>query len=117
MDKQELTNILRSQSSTFSEDVKRKLEYLNSDEVFSEYTSDLDENIEEDFEDDIDDDDDDIDDDDDDFDDDDDDDDEDDEDDDKSEAENIDSETLKKQKLAAKIAAMRGLSAPQFLKK
>ena len=86
MDKQELISILQSQSSTFSEDVERKLEYLNSDEVFSEYTSDLDENLEEDFEDEIDDDD-------------------------------IDPETLKKQKLAAKIAAMRGLSAPQFLKK
>lgn len=113
MDKQELINILKSQSSTFSEDVERKLEYLNSDEVFSEYTSDLDENLEEDFEDEIDDDDD-FDDDDDDDEDDDDDDDEDDED---GETENVDPETLKKQKLAAKIAAMRGLSAPQFLKK
>ena len=78
MDKQELINILKSQSETFSEDVERKLEYLNSDEVFSEYTQDLDEDLDD---------------------------------------ESVDSETLKKQKLAAKIAAMRGLSAPQFLKK
>lgn len=113
MDKQELTNILKSQSSTFSEDVERKLEYLNSDEVFSEYTQDLDEGLDDEFEDEIDDDvdDDDVDDDDDE------DDEDDDEEDDEDENENIDPETLKKQKLAAKIAAMRGLSAPQFLKK
>ena len=123
MDKQELINILKSQSETFSEDVKRKLEYLNSDEVFSEYTQDLDEGLDDEFEDEIDDD---VDDDDDDEDDDEDededeDDDEeeedDDDDDDDKETESVDSETLKKQKLAAKIAAMRGLSAPQFLKK
>ena len=48
---------------------------------------------------------------------DDDDDDDEDDDDDDDEDENIDPETLKKQKLAAKIAAMRGLSAPNFLKK
>lgn len=112
MDKQELINILQSQSKTFSEDVERKLEYLNSDDVFSEYTQDLDEGLDDEFEDEIDDD---VDDDDEDEDDDDDDDDEDDDDDD--ETESVDSETLKKQKLAAKIAAMRGLSAPQFLKK
>ena len=116
MDKQELINILKSQSETFSEDVKRKLEYLNSDEVFSEYTQDLDEGLDDEFEDEIDDDD--VDDDDEDDDDEDeDDDDEEDDDDDDEETESVDSETLKKQKLAAKIAAMRGLSAPQFLKK
>ena len=119
MDKQELINILKSQSETFSEDVKRKLEYLNSDEVFSEYTQDLDEGLDDEFEDEIDDDD--VDDDDEDDDDDDedeeDDDEDDDEEDDDEETESVDSETLKKQKLAAKIAAMRGLSAPQFLKK
>ena len=112
MDKQELINILKSQSETFSEDVERKLEYLNSDEVFSEYTQDLDEGLDDEFEDEIDDDVDDDDEEDDDVDDDDEDDDDDDE-----ETESVDSETLKKQKLAAKIAAMRGLSAPQFLKK
>lgn len=112
MDKQELTNILKSQSETFSEDVERKLEYLNSDEVFSEYTQDLDEGLDDEFEDEIGDD---VDDDEDDDDDDDDEDADDDEDD--EETESVDSETLKKQKLAAKIAAMRGLSAPQFLKK
>ena len=116
MDKQELINILKSQSETFSEDVKRKLGYLNSDEVFSEYTQDLDEGLDDEFEDEIDDDD--VDDDDEDDDDDDDEDEEDDDDDDDDEeTESVDSETLKKQKLAAKIAAMRGLSAPQFLKK
>ena len=50
MDKQELINILKSQSETFSEDVKRKLEYLNSDEVFSEYTQDLDEDLDDEHE-------------------------------------------------------------------
>lgn len=121
MDKQELISILKSQSETFSEDVERKLEYLNSDEVFSEYTQDLDEDLDDEFEDEIDDDvdDDDVDDDDEEEDDDDDeeDDNDDDDDDDDKETESVDSETLKKQKLAAKIAAMRGLSAPQFLKK
>ena len=119
MDKQELINILKSQSETFSEDVERKLEYLNSDEVFSEYTQDLDEGLDDEFEDEIDDDvnDDDEEDDDDDEDEDDDDDEDEEDDDNDEETESVDSETLKKQKLAAKIAAMRGLSAPQFLKK
>ncbi len=109
MDKQELVNVLKSQAESFEEDVDRKLEYLNSDEVFSEYTRGLGIDEDEDFEDDDDYEDDD--------DDDDDDDDEDDDDDDDEDDENIDPETLKKQKLAAKIAAMRGLSAPNFLKK
>ena len=102
MDKQEVINILKSQAESFSDDVEHKLEYLNSDDVFSEYTFGMAPA------DDIDDDDDDDDAaDDDDYDDDDDDDDE----------VEVDPETLKKQKLAAKIAAMRGLSAPAFLKK
>ena len=122
MDKQELINVLKSQSETFSEDVERKIEYLNSDEVFSEYTQGLNVGDDDEYDEDEDDDDEDDDedeDDDDDEDDEDDDEDEDDEDDDDDDDDdpNIDPEVLKKQKLAAKIAAMRGLSAPNFLKK
>lgn len=107
MDKQELINTLKAQAESFEEDIDHKLEYLNSDEVFSEYTRGL--GIDDEDDDEYDDDDDDDEDDDEDEDDDDEDDDEDDE--------NVDPETLKKQKLAAKIAAMRGLAAPNFLKK
>lgn len=125
MDKQELKNVLRLQAESFEDDVKRKIDYLNSDDVFSEYTSGLGIAADDDYDDEGDDDEDEDDEDEDDEDDEDDDDededededDDDDDDDDDDEVPSVDPETLKKQKLAAKIAAMRGLSAPNFLKK